>query len=58
MRGIGITPEQMVFREQQRITAWLRSGAVQYFHIRKPQFTEVQLRDYLAAFPADVRERL
>ncbi len=58
MRRIGITPEQTVFREQQRITAWLRSGAVQYFHIRKPQFTEAQLRDYLAAFPADVRERL
>ena len=58
MRRIGITPEQTVFREQQRITAWLRSGAVQYFHIRKPQFTEAQLRHYLAAFPADVRERL
>lgn len=58
MRRIGITPERTVFREQQRITAWLRSGAVHYFHIRKPQLTEAQLRDYLAAFPADVRERL
>ena len=58
MRRIGITPEQTVFREQHRITAWLRSGTVQYFHIRKPQFTEAQLCDYLAAFPADVRERL
>ena len=58
MRRIGITPERPVFREQQRITAWLRSGKVQYFHIRKPQFTEMEMREYLSAFPADVRERL
>ena len=58
MRRIGITPERTVFREQQRITAWLRSGKVQYFHIRKPQFTEMEMREYLSAFPADVRERL
>lgn len=58
MRRIGITPERTVFREQQRITAWLRSGEVQYFHIRKPQFTETEMREYLSAFPADVRERL
>lgn len=58
MRRIGITPERPVFREQQRITAWLRSGEVQYFHIRKPQFTEMEMREYLSAFPADVRERL
>ena len=58
MRRIGITPEQEVFREQERITAWLRSGEVEFFHIRKPQFTETQLREYLSLFPADVRERL
>ena len=58
MRRIGITPEQEVFREQERITAWLRSGEVEFFHIRKPQFTETQLREYLSLFPTDVRERL
>lgn len=58
MRRIGITPERTVFREQQRITAWLRSGEVEFFHIRKPQFTEMEMREYLTAFPADVRERL
>lgn len=58
MRIIGITPEQTVFREQERITAWLRSGEMEFFHIRKPQLTETQLREYLSAFPTDVRERL
>ena len=58
MRRIGITPETAVFREQQRITAWLRSGQADYFHIRKPRFTETEMREYLSAFSADVRERL
>ena len=58
MKRIGITPEQEVFREQERITAWLRSSEVEFFHIRKPQFTETQLREYLSLFPTDVRERL
>ena len=58
MRRIGITPENMVFREQERITAWLRSGQAEFFHIRKPQMMEAQLREYLSAFPADVRDRL
>ena len=58
MRRIGITPETTVFREQQRITAWLRSGEVQYFHIRKPRFSEQQMRDYLSPFPPDVRAKL
>ncbi|MBO4282065.1 MAG: thiamine phosphate synthase [Bacteroidales bacterium] len=58
MRRIGITPENMVFREQERITTWLRSGQAEFFHIRKPQMTEAQLREYLSAFPTDVRDRL
>ena len=58
MRRIGITPETAVFREQQRITAWLRSGQADYFHIRKPRFSEQQMRDYLSPFPLDVRARL
>ena len=57
-RLIGITPEKPVFREQERITAMIRSGRVCYFHIRKPAFTEEQLRAYLCPFPQDVRERL
>lgn len=58
MRRIGITHEKTIFREQQRITAWLRSGKVEYFHIRKPHFTEQRMREYLSAFPNDVLERL
>ena len=58
MKKIGITPEQGVFREQERITAWLRSGQADYFHIRKPRFSEQQLREYLSAFPHDIRARL
>lgn len=58
MRRIGITPEGPAFREQERIAAWLRSGAVEFFHIRKPQFTEQQMREYLSAFATDVCDRL
>ena len=58
MKRIGITPEQAVFREQERITAWLRSGQTDYFHIRKPRFSEQQLREYIPAFPHDIRARL
>ncbi len=58
MRRIGITPEQPAFREQERIAAWLRNGEVEFFHIRKPQFTEQQMREYLSAFATDIRHRL
>lgn len=57
-RLIGITPQENVFREQERISAMIRSGKVEYFHIRKPDFTEIQMRDYLSYFDADVRKQL
>ena len=57
-RLIGITPQENVFREQERISAMIRSGKVEYFHIRKPDFTEMQMRDYLSHFDADVRKHL
>jgi len=57
-RLIGITPQENVFREQERISAMIRSGKVEYFHIRKPNFTEMQMRDYLSHFDADVRKQL
>lgn len=57
-RLIGITSEKPIFREQERITAMIRSGRVCYFHIRKPAFNEEQLRAYLRLFPQDVRESL
>ena len=57
-RLIGITPEQCVFREQERITAMVRSGKVTFFHIRKPAFSEDELRAYLRPFAPDVREKL
>ena len=55
---MGITPQENVFREQERISAMIRSGKVEYFHIRKPDFTEIQMRDYLSHFDADVRKHL
>lgn len=57
-RLMGITPQENVFREQERISAMIRSGKVEYFHIRKPDFTEIQMRDYLSHFDADVRKHL
>ena len=57
-RIIGITPGEDVFREQERISAMIRSGRVTYFHIRKPDYSEAQLRDYLQLFDDDVRQRL
>ena len=57
-RLIGITPEQFVFREQERITAMVRYGKVTFFHIRKPAFSEDELRAYLRPFAPDVREKL
>ncbi|MBR5983384.1 MAG: thiamine phosphate synthase [Bacteroidales bacterium] len=57
-RLIGITPQENVFREQERISAMIRSGKVEYFHIRKPDFNENQMREYLSKFDADVRLHL
>ena len=57
-RIIGITPAEDMFREQERISAMIRSGRVTYFHIRKPDYDEAQMRNYLQLFDVDVRERL
>ena len=57
-RLIGITPQENVFREQERISAMIRSGMVEYFHVRKPDFSENQMREYLSKFDADVRLHL
>lgn len=58
MRRIGITSEVEVFREQERIINFIQSGYVNYFHIRKPSFSEQQMREYLAVFPNEVRQKL
>lgn len=58
MRRIGITPEHSVFRERERIINFLNSGYVDLFHIRKPSFTENQMREYLSFFPINTRQRL
>lgn len=58
MRRIGITSEVEVFREQERIINFIQSGYVNYFHIRKPSFSEQQMREYLAIFPNEVRQKL
>ena len=57
-RLIGITPQENVFREQERISAMIRSGMVEYFHVRKPDFSENQMREYLSKFDANVRLHL
>ncbi|MBQ4421251.1 MAG: thiamine phosphate synthase [Bacteroidales bacterium] len=58
-RLIGITPEYNVFSEHRRISNLVLSGEVEYFHIRKPRFTEEQMREYLSHFDNPfVKERL
>ncbi len=57
-RIIGITPAEDVFREQEHIVAMIRSGRVNYFHIRKPDYDEDKMRSYLQQFDLDIRERL
>ena len=52
-RLIGITPEENVFCEQRRLANFILSGQVTYLHIRKPHFTEQQMRDYLSYFKDD-----
>lgn len=58
MRRIGITSEIAVFREQERIINFIKSGYVEYFHIRKPSFSLQEIREYLAVFPNEVRQKL
>lgn len=36
----------------------IRSGQVTYMHIRKPEFTEIQMREYLSPFDLDIRKKL
>lgn len=58
-RLIGITPEKEVFSEHRRISNLILAGEVEYFHIRKPSFSEKEMRDYLSRFDNPiVRERL
>lgn len=58
-RLIGITPEYDVFFEHRRISNLVLSGGVEYFHIRKPYFTEEQMRAYLLKFDnPQVKQRL
>ncbi len=58
MRRIGITSEFEVFREKERIINFIQSGYVEYFHIRKPSFSEQQMRKYLTVFPYEVKQKL
>ncbi len=58
-RLIGITPEENVFCEQRRLANFVLSGQVTYLHIRKPHFTEQQMRIYLSYFKDNrLKERL
>ncbi len=57
-RLIGITPSKNVFREHERISNLINTKQVTYFHIRKPNFTESQMRDYLSKFDMSVRPYL
>ncbi len=57
-RLIAITYPTNVFSEQRRIINMIRSGEYDYVHIRKPEFSKQELKEYLQVFPMDVRQRL
>lgn len=56
-RLIGITPESLVENEHSRIIEFL-NGQIDYFHIRKPQFSEEEMIEYIKKFPIEIREKL
>src|SRR5690554_380687 len=56
-RLIGITPESLVANEHSRIIEFL-NGQIDYFHIRKPQFSEEEMIEYIKKFPIEIREKL
>lgn len=56
MKLIVITPPHSVSDEHSSIHAMLGAG-VDYVHVRKPSLSLTALREYLAEFDADVRDR-
>jgi thiamine-phosphate pyrophosphorylase len=58
MRKIVITLPYAVANEANEIARMLRCEDVWRVHIRKPEYTEAQMRTLLDAIPADLRSRL
>lgn len=44
--------------ERQTIVSLLDSGRLEFFHLRKPSFSEIDMELWLEAFPVRLRERL
>lgn len=59
-RLIGITLPQYNDweKEKQIIKTLLQNNEIEYFHIRKPEFTSEQMSLWLKDFPLEYRERL
>lgn len=59
-RLIGITLPQYEDSkvEKQRIISLLESKKIEYFHIRKPDFSFEQMSDWLKDLPLEIRKRL
>ena len=59
-RLIGITLPQYEDSkaEKQRIISLLESKKIEYFHIRKPDFSFEQMSDWLKDLPLAIRKRL
>lgn len=54
---IAITPEQTLSDETERIVRLIDAG-FDYIHLRKPQMSEADMREYVKALPAECRGRL
>ncbi len=59
-RLIGLTlPDLIEPREEiQRVVQLLESGTMEFFHLRKPEYSEEQIRQWLELFPQNLVQRL
>ncbi len=59
-RLIGLTlPDLIAPKEEiRRVVQLLESGTVEFFHLRKPTYTEKQMRQWLESFPQNLVQRL
>ncbi|MDR0970954.1 MAG: thiamine phosphate synthase [Bacteroidales bacterium] len=56
-RIIGISAEDIVCNEHKKIEQYLERG-IDFFHIRKPNFSLKEMKDYIEKFSPNIRKRL
>lgn len=56
--GISMPEFEDADLEQRAIVSLLDSGRLEFFHVRKPSFSVIDMASWLEKFPARLRERL